>query len=421
MGRKRGGDGGCGEGEGALMPSVPTGALDPVALGFPLPPGAPPAPVSAPPAPGAAPPGGPPAPPLLPPPLGANIGGPPGLPGGIPPGHMPGQMPPGVPPGMPPVPLPPQMLQGHLPPGAPGRPMMGTMPGMPPPPPLGMGGCGGCGLPLPGLGAPALPKLPLPGMPPPGSLDSESLAQMRFQQVATEYEQIKSAGIDPQVSELAEHHGLDERATRALDEEMKKRKNTFESDMQALWVGLEGSKNPSGMLMMKLKDMRMGVFKGMTAVTKKIHEFAKRNRLDAQAAVKLGEVMENRSDVDGDLMKLSKHLERSNKPSSLVMMMLRDLRDGKPVKDPEYAAAIGSKVHERELRDSAKARDRSRSRNRGGRDEARGGRHDRDRGDRDRRDRDRGDRDRDRDRRGDRDRGGDRERGAERGGGRQHE
>lgn len=41
--------------------------------------------------------------------------------------------------------------------------------------------------------------------------------------MATEYEQIKSAGINPQVSELAEYHGLDERATRALDEEMKRR------------------------------------------------------------------------------------------------------------------------------------------------------------------------------------------------------
>lgn len=200
--------------------------------------------------------------------------------------------------------------------------------------------------------------------------------------MASEYEQIKSAGIDPQVAELAEYHGLDDRATRALDEEMKKRKDSFESDLQALWVGLEGSKNPSGMLMMKLKDMRMGTFKGMTALNKKIQDFAKRNRLDAQAAVKLAEVMENRDDVDGDLMKLAKHLERSNKPSSLVMMMLRDLREGKPVKDPEYAAAIGSKVHERELRQSMKERDRSRSRQRGGRDEARGGRHDRDRRDR---------------------------------------
>ena len=65
--------------------------------------------------------------------------------------------------------------------------------------------------------------------------------------MASEYEQIKSAGIDPQVAELAEYHGLgrnvicllgtlatwslstassDDRATRALDEEMKKRKDT---------------------------------------------------------------------------------------------------------------------------------------------------------------------------------------------------
>ena len=53
-----------------------------------------------------------------------------------------------------------------------------------------------------------------------------------------------------------------------------------------------------------------------------IQDFAKRNRLDAQAAVKLGEayvglgaftwwreVMEGRHDVDGDLQKLAKRLE----------------------------------------------------------------------------------------------------------------
>ncbi|CAE7716302.1 unnamed protein product [Symbiodinium sp. CCMP2456] len=211
--------------------------------------------------------------------------------------------------------------------------------GLPPP-----SGPGGLGLQLPpGIGPPpALPKLPFPGLPPPGSLDSEALAQMRFQQVATEYEQIKNAGIDPQVSELAEYHGLDDRATRALDEEMKKRRATFESDLQALWVGLEGAKNPSGMLMMKLKDMRMGTFKGMTALDKQIHDFAKRNRLDAQAAVKLAEVLHNRDDIEADLSKIQKHLERSNKPSSLVMMMLRDLREGKPIKELQEGRRVES-------------------------------------------------------------------------------
>ena len=42
-----------------------------------------------------------------------------------------------------------------------------------------------------------------------------STSKLRFQQVATEYEQIKNAGIDPQVSELAEYHGLGWTAARA--------------------------------------------------------------------------------------------------------------------------------------------------------------------------------------------------------------
>ena len=34
-----------------------------------------------------------------------------------------------------------------------------------------------------------------------------------------------------------------------------------------------------------------------------------------------------------------RHLERSNKPSSLVMMMLRDLREGKPIKEPRWGGS----------------------------------------------------------------------------------
>merc|ERR1719251_865547 len=112
--------------------------------------------------------------------------------------------------------------------------------------------------------------------------------------------------------------------------------------------------------MMKLKDMRLGTFKGMSALGSKVQDFAKKYRLDAQAAVKLGEVLDKREDPEGDMVKLGKHLERSNKPSSLMMMMLRDLRDGKPIKDPEHAAAIGSKAHEQELSKSNRPRDRSR-------------------------------------------------------------
>merc|ERR1719436_2161809 len=123
-------------------------------------------------------------------------------------------------------------------------------------------------------------------------MDNESLAAFRFQQVAAEYENMKNFGIAPEIAELAEYHGLDDRATRALDEEMKKRHTSFDADMQALWVGLEGARNPSGLLMMKLKDMRMGTFKGMSILDRTVQEFAKKYRLDTQAAVKLGEVLD---------------------------------------------------------------------------------------------------------------------------------
>merc|ERR1712192_192913 len=194
---------------------------------------------------------------------------------------------------------------------------------------------------------------------PGAAIDSETLAFMRYQQQAAEYEAEKNCEIAPEVQELAEFHGFDARTTRALDDEMKKRKDTFDADMQCLWVGLEGAKNAAGLLHIKLKDMRMGTFKGMSVISAKVQEFAREQRLDAQAAFKLGEVMEKRDDPEGDMEKLGKHLERSNRPSSLVMMMLNDLREGRPVRDNLRAAAIGSKSHEEEI---ARAARRSRSR-----------------------------------------------------------
>merc|ERR1719460_2448643 len=149
-----------------------------------------------------------------------------------------------------------------------------------------------------------------------------------------------------------------------------KRPDTFESDIQALWVGIEGAENPSGMLMLKVKDMMNGSFRGMSALDKEVQEFAKRYKLDAQAAVKLAEVLDKRDEPKEDMAKIGKHLERSNKPSALMMMLLKNLREGKPVKDPEYAAAIGSRVHEKEIEKTFKDKnpwrkdDRSRSRRR---------------------------------------------------------
>merc|ERR1719188_1794758 len=146
---------------------------------------------------------------------------------------------------------------------------------------------------------PALPGMSAHAMPPPTN-DKAAMDAWVFRQAAEAYDMARHAGIAPEVTEFSDHFGLDERATKALDDEMKKRKDTFDADMQALWIGLEGAKNPSGLLMLKLKDMRMGQFRGMTALDTKVQEFAKQHRLDAQAAVKLAEVLDKRDDPDND-------------------------------------------------------------------------------------------------------------------------
>merc|ERR1719161_2300686 len=176
----------------------------------------------------------------------------------------------------------------------------------------------------------------------------ESVQQAQFLMMANAYERDKEDEIRPEIVELAENFHIDERVSLQLHETMRERKESFDSDMQALWVGLEGARNPSGLLMIKIQEMKAGVFKGMSALDRDIKDFAERHRLDAQATVKLCEVLSRREDPEGDMKKIGKHLERSNKPSSLMMLMLKDLRDGKPVKEPEHSAAIGSRVHETE-------------------------------------------------------------------------
>lgn len=250
------------------------------------------------------------------------------------------------------------------------------------------------GLPQQVLQQPGVPQMqPAPAQPTTAAQRARMIQQQEYQQAALVYEAEKHSGILPEIIEFSEHFGLDDRVTKALDDDMKRRKGTFDQDLEALYIGLEGAKNVAGLLMIKVKEMRMGTFRGMAALDRTVQDFGKKYKLDAQATVNLAEVMDKREDAEGDMKKLGKHLERSNKPSSLMMMMLKDLREGKPVKEPEYAAAVGSRVHEKELKDHDQRTRRSRSR-------------DRDRGQpqrytdrRDDRGRDRRSRDRDRDRR----------------------
>lgn len=166
-------------------------------------------------------------------------------------------------------------------------------------------------------------------------------------------------GINPDVQELADHFGLDERITKRLDDEMKNRQDTFEGDLIALWDILETARVPAGLLSVKIKEMQDGTFIGEPKMDKDIKEFKKKYNLDDQATRKLAEVLQNRSSTRKDDIELiHRHLETSNKPSARIMMMLGKLRSGEPLGEPDKRIAPGSYLDRMEREKERKERDR---------------------------------------------------------------
>ncbi|CAE8643003.1 unnamed protein product [Polarella glacialis] len=244
--------------------------------------------------------------------MGGGLGGL-GLPPGIqlPPGL---QIPPGLQFGRPPMP-------GGMPPGF-------GLPGMPP-----------------GFGMP--PGLPggVPG-PPPGFGPSNFT-----QQQAMEYDQSKacSTALEPEVVELVHYFKIGDRHARMLNEQLKKRNNSFEEDLASLYEILKGAKNPADLLMVSIRWMEQGVFRGVWTPNQNVEKAAKKYKLDAPSACKLAEALEQREDGDSDLRKICEHLAASNKPSSLVMIMLKDIKNGQDIGPCTKQPAIGSYLHKKDV------------------------------------------------------------------------
>lgn len=188
-------------------------------------------------------------------------------------------------------------------------------------------------------------------------------------------------GINPDVQELADHFGLDERIAKQLDDEMKTRPDTFGGDLAALWDILESARNPAGLLSVKIKEMQEGSFIGQPKIDKDIKDFQKKYRLDDQATRKLAEALQNRPNTrKEDIDLIHRHLETSNKPSARVMMMLGKLRSGEPIGEPDRRIAPGSYLdrleqeREREKERKAEKGSRATETRRGGRSRERQGR-----------------------------------------------
>merc|ERR1719230_1563965 len=139
---------------------------------------------------------------------------------------------------------------------------------------------------------------------------------MALQQHAMMQQQaVDNATVDPEVMELAHHCGLSDKQTRELNTALKKRPDTFEDDLAALWDAMEDARHPAGLLMAKVKQMNEGNFVGRPEKDKELDRLVKKYNLDANAHRKLAEVLISRKEKKAkDLEALEMHLENSNKP-----------------------------------------------------------------------------------------------------------
>merc|ERR1719412_1766553 len=138
-----------------------------------------------------------------------------------------------------------------------------------------------------------------------------SLATNITQQQAMQYEEEKSKStkLEPEVIELAHHFNLTDRHARLLDEQLKKRNNTFDDDVAAMYEILKGAKNPADLLMVSVRWMAEGVFNGTRTPNADVEKIAKKYKLDAPSACKLAEVLESRNVPEVDLKRICSHLE----------------------------------------------------------------------------------------------------------------
>eukprot|EP00439_Symbiodinium_sp_Y106_P084841 s357_g26.t2 len=141
--------------------------------------------------------------------------------------------------------------------------------------------------------------------------------------------------IEPEVQDIADHFGLDERITGKLQEALNTRPDPG-TDLQVMWEILDEARNPPGLTMIKVKEMLEGTFRAGEQKDAGVQSLAEKFKLDERAAYKLSEVLSTKPNKKDVLKALDTHLAASNNPSALVMLKLADLRKDVPLGEVPY-------------------------------------------------------------------------------------
>eukprot|EP00913_Durusdinium_trenchii_P016847 g15837.t1 len=146
--------------------------------------------------------------------------------------------------------------------------------------------------------------------------------------------------IDPDVQELCDYFHIEERHARRLNDIMKNREDTFVADMERLYDVLERANSPAGLLVVKMREMEEGTFVGKVKADKDLAAVSKKYKLDEQAESKLADILARYDDARRKeyLIEIERHLEVSNRPSAMAMLLLRKLGEGQSLGKPGPAA-----------------------------------------------------------------------------------
>lgn len=171
--------------------------------------------------------------------------------------------------------------------------------------------------------------------------------------------------IHPEVEALCKKFAIEEKIVRRLDDVMRTREDSFETDLKALYEVCESAKKPSGSLMVKIGELERGCFTGAGKLDQCMLTFRSKYKLDDRAHARFVEVCHPRSQKLEDIRQLEKYLKNLPNPSQAILPLLtrieKDGRLASPERSKDRDKDRAGRRHESRSR-SRKKKSRSKSR-----------------------------------------------------------
>lgn len=171
--------------------------------------------------------------------------------------------------------------------------------------------------------------------------------------------------IHPEVEALCKKFAIEEKIMRRLDDVMRTREDSFETDLKALYEVCESAKKPSGSLMVKIGELERGCFTGADKLDQCMLTFRSKYKLDDRALARFVEVCHPRSQKLDDIRQMEKYLKNAPNPSQVVIPLLMRIEKEGRLPSPERTKdkeRIGRHASRSPSRSRKKTRSKSRKR-----------------------------------------------------------